>query len=86
MPNIKPIIDVDGNSLAVGDNITLVTVTDELLNNLPTEDKTAIKNQIGKTMTIQSVDEFNNIELEFKDREDSYHFIWVNPSCVKKTT
>lgn len=77
-------LDVDGHPLVEGDLVTLLSASEELLRGLPSEDQTAIKTQVGKTMPVQGFDEHGNVELEFKSEDEMLHSIWIKPLDLRK--
>jgi len=85
MENNDPVLDVDGETLQVGDPVILLHAPNELLSGLPIEDQVAINAQVGKAMSVQSFDERGHIELEFKCGDEMIHFIWVNSSNLRKS-
>lgn len=80
----KPILDLIGNFLNEGDTVKLLNASEGLLRGLPSTDQSAIQDQVNKTMTIQSFNEYDHIELEFTDANGDMHFIWVEPKDVEK--
>lgn len=86
MTSRKPVLDVDGVCLQEGDATILLDVSAELLSGLPSEDQSAIKEQVGKALLVQGFDDHGNVELEFKSEDETIHFIWVAPSCLRKLT
>jgi len=88
MENFLPPFDCEGKKIIVGDIVLFVNVTDNLLKNLPNEDKEAIVNQKGKYFRIISFDKYGYAEIEFEyehsNSEITFHTIWVEPSCLKK--
>jgi len=71
--------------LLVGDLVVLRGVPDSMYHNLEQEEINAIKAQIGKTHKIVGFNEIGWVEIEFK-HDDVFHFIWVEPMYVDKTT
>lgn len=80
------VLDADGETLKKGDFVILLNAPDELLSNLPTEDQMAIKDQVGKTIPVQDFGENGDVELEFESEDETIHFIWINPSHLRKST
>ena len=54
-----------------------------LLDNLPTEDQRAISEVVGKPVMLNEYDADGRAELEFTDREDVIHFIYVDPKFIE---
>jgi hypothetical protein len=73
--------DSNGQMLRTGMHVRWVgNVPTSLLRNLPLPDQRAI--QQAKEMTVEGDDDFGNVELRFKDRSGSMHWIWVKPDVV----
>lgn len=81
----KTLLDADGTSLQEGDLVVFLSAPDELLSNLPSEDQSAIRAQVGKSLTVQGFDQYGHVELEFKSEEGAFHSIWVKPSYLRKS-
>jgi len=56
-------------------------VPSSLLRDLPKSDRRAIQQADG--MTVEGNDDFGNIELRFRDRFGSMHWIWVKSEFVQ---
>ena len=69
---------------AVGDFVTLVFAPETLLQGLPEADQDAIKAVVGKPVRVGGYDDYGHVELEFKDKNGIIHFIWVEPSAVRR--
>lgn len=82
--NQKTIFDSNHNSLSEGDNVQLLSASEDLLRGLPLSDQSAIQDQVNKIMAIQSFNEYGHVELEFTDVNGNMHFIWVEPKDVEK--
>jgi len=83
-------VDED-NRLPAGENVVLVTVPPGLLDGLPAEDQRAIRNIVGKPVTLVGYDEGGRAELHFADpfdvQADEYshtHKIWVAPEFIER--
>ena len=63
--------------------VVLTEVPPGLLDGLPTEDQRAISEVIGKPILLREYDEDGSAVLEFKDRDGTFHTIWVNPDFVR---
>jgi hypothetical protein len=68
-----------------GDTVILTEVPPGLLNDLPMEDQRAISEVIGKPIVLNEYDEDGRAELEFKDSEGIFHFIYVDPDFIRAT-
>jgi len=86
MKSKDQVLDVNGEILREGDPVVLLNAPDELLSDLPSEDRADIKAQVGKAMLVQSFDDHGHVELEFKSEDEMMHFIWVKPLCLRKST
>ena len=54
-----------------------------LLDNLPMEDQEAISEIVGRPVVLNGYDELGKAELEFRDKVNTIHFIYVNPDFLK---
>jgi len=63
----------------------LTEVPQGLLDDLPSEDQQAICEIVGKPILLVEYDEDGRAELEFRDRDGNFHFIYVNPGFIKTT-
>lgn len=73
--------DRNGQILQTGTHVRwALPVPTSLLRDLPMSDRKAIQHAEG--MTVEGNDEFGNIELGFRDRSGSMHWIWVNSEFV----
>ena len=66
-----------------GDTVVLTSLPDGLIDGLPTEEQDAISEIVGKLVTLLEYDELSRAELEFRDRAETIHSIWVNPNFIK---
>ena len=75
--------DVNGKPLKDGASVRLLRAPPELLKGLPKEDQAAIK-WAEREVDMQMIgkDKFGNVELEFRDPEGTWHFIFVPPTAV----
>jgi hypothetical protein len=78
-------IDINNVQVDAGDHVKLLRVSDGLLDGLPKIDQKAILEQINKKLVVESLDEHNYVELEFKGSDGHIHSIWVDPKDVEKT-
>ena len=53
------------------------------LDDLPLEDQRAIRAVIGKRVTLKEYDADGRAELEFKEKHDIIHSIWVDPRFIE---
>ncbi|MBV9243314.1 MAG: hypothetical protein JO366_00710 [Methylobacteriaceae bacterium] len=77
-------VDLTGQPLIVGDRVLVDSIPTSLIKELPESDREAIKNQIGRTLTISGFDNWGNAELEFSESMDSIHTIWIETSVLRK--
>ena len=84
MSSLRSVEDASGTALQVGDQVVLINAPEELLRDLPSEDKVVIQAQVGKSVEVQGFDEHGYAELEFTDLYGTMHFIWVKGSALKK--
>jgi hypothetical protein len=77
-------VDRQGTPIAIGDSVTFEEATEALLRELPAEDKTAIRRQVGKVLEIVGFNDEGNPELEFTDQAGDHRTIWAENSCVVK--
>lgn len=78
------IVDANGTTLQIGDYVVLLEAPEELLRDLPSEDKVAIQAQVGRSLEVQGFDEYGHAELEFTDMNGTMHFIWVKGLVLQK--
>ena len=74
MSSFRLVEDASGTALQVGDHVVLLNAPEELLRDLPSEDKAAIQTQVGKSVEVQGFDEHGHAELEFTDLDGTMHF------------
>ena len=65
-----------------GDTVVLREAPSGLLDGLPTEDRRAISEIVGKPVQLNEYDDAGRAELEFTDRDGVMHFIYVNPDLI----
>lgn len=53
------------------------------LDNLPLEDQRAIQAVVGKRVRLNGYDADGRAELEFKEKRDITHSIWVDPKFIE---
>jgi hypothetical protein len=66
-----------------GDMVVLIEVPPGLLDDLPMEDQQGISEIVGKPVRLNEYDEDGRAELEFKDGDGHFHFIYVHPDFVR---
>ena len=84
MSYLRSVEDASGTALQVGDHVVLLNASEELLGDLPSEDKAAIQAQVGKSVEVHGFDEHGHAELEFTGLDGTMHFIWVKGSALQK--
>jgi hypothetical protein len=68
-------------NLQPGDLVILKSVPSSLLRDLPEEDKTAIREAIGKPVTFAGFN-YEQAELEFRDSHGDEHTIWIDTDRI----
>jgi hypothetical protein len=66
-----------------GEMVVLIEVPRGMLDDLPPEDQKAINEIVGKPILLNEYDEDGRAELEFKDRDGDFHYIFVAPEFIK---
>jgi hypothetical protein len=66
-----------------GQMVVLTAIPRGMLDDLPEEDKQAIKEIVGKPVLLNEYDDAGRAELEFKDREGHPHYLFVAPEFIK---
>jgi 3-methyladenine DNA glycosylase AlkD len=74
-----------GRAPKPGETVVLKKIPAGLLDGLPAEDQQAIREIVGKPVSLNEYDEHGRAELEFWDTEGVTHFIWVTPNVIKAT-
>jgi hypothetical protein len=54
-----------------------------LIDGLPDEDQRAITTMVGKPMVFERYERNGTAKLEFMDKDDAIHLIWVEPKFIK---
>jgi len=72
-----------GRELKPGDKAVLVEVPPGFIDDLPAEDQKAISKVVGKPVKFNGHDVLGQAELEFRERNGTYHTIWVKPEFVR---
>jgi hypothetical protein len=67
-----------------GDLVVLAEIPAGFLDNLPAEDRQAIREVVGKPILLTEYDERGKAQLEFIDRKGVIHFVYVSPSLIRK--
>jgi len=63
--------------------VILKVVPPGLLNNLPAVDQRAIRAAVAKPIRLNEYDPDGRAELEFTDKHDVIHFIYVDPRFIE---
>jgi hypothetical protein len=66
-----------------GDMVVLERLPPGLLNGLPKRDQRAISEIVGKPVLLAGYDDDGRAELEFVDRREVCHWIWVDPKFIR---
>jgi hypothetical protein len=66
-----------------GDRVVLVELPPGLLDDLPAEDQQAISEAVGKAIQLNAYEDDGRAELEFKDRNGVFHYIYVKPEFIR---
>ena len=75
-------IDANGDRLRSGDHVKFLFAPPELVEGLPSKDRTAIERVVGRDLELSGFDEYGHAELEFRALDGHRHTIWVRPSCL----
>jgi hypothetical protein len=79
----KPEIMKRGSKkLKPGDKVLLTQLPPGLLSGLPREDQRAISEIVGKPILLVEFDDDGRAELEFVDRNEVFHYIYVDPKFI----
>lgn len=65
-----------------GDKVVLTAVPPGMLDDLPSEDKQAITEIVGKPILLTQFDEDGRAELEFQDENGNFHVLYVKPEFI----
>ena len=84
MAKEKIIVDSANSKIELGDVVKFLKASEGLLKGLPDSDKQAIKNQVNKSMIVQSFGQYDNVELEFTSSDGHIHSIWVESKHLAK--
>lgn len=66
-----------------GNRVILTEVPPGFVDDLPEEDQQAIKGAVGRPIRLNEYDEKGQAELEFKDRNGSFHTMYVSPEFIR---
>ena len=70
--------------LKPGNKAVLVKAARGFIDDLPDEAQKAISEIVGKPITFNGHDELGQAELEFRERNGTFHTIWVRPEFVRR--
>jgi len=68
-----------------GEQVVLTKLPPGLLRGLPTEDQTAIRLIVGKSVLLERYDDDGRALLTFTDSNEVIHSIFVSPNFVRAT-
>lgn len=71
------------SKLKRGQKVVLNVLPPGLTDGLPEEDQQAISAMVGKPMVLEGYERNGTAELEFTDKDDTFHLIWVEPKFIK---
>lgn len=84
MPEPK---DHNGNAVAVGDRVRLLTLSGDWFDKLPEDEKTNVESMIGEVFAVEEIDEYGHpwIYKDFPESEDRVrsHSIAVEPNEIE---
>jgi hypothetical protein len=66
-----------------GQRLVLRSLPKGLIDDLPLEDKRAISEVVGKPILLKGYDEEGRAKLEFTDRNDVIHALYVDPRFIE---
>jgi len=66
-----------------GELVVLIELPQGFTDDLPLEDQEAINEIVGKPIILNEYDDAGRAELEFKDRDGNFHFIFVDPRFIR---
>jgi hypothetical protein len=75
---------VDNLKPKPGDRVILTAIPPGLLNDLPSEDQQAIAEIVGEPIALNAYEEDGRAELEFRDSNGNFHFVYVRPEFIRK--
>lgn len=65
-----------------GDTVVLREMPQGLVDGLPIKDQRAIADILGEPVRLSGYDDDGRAILEFNDRDDEVHFIFVRPDTI----
>jgi hypothetical protein len=71
------------NVLKPGQKVILKGLPPGFIDDLPESDQTALLDAVGKTVALNLYDQDGRAELEFTDKEDVIHFIYVDARFIE---
>lgn len=71
-------------TLRPGELVVLTEIPPGLLDGLPSRDRRAISEIVGKPIRLNEYDSDGRAELEFRDRHGVIHFVYVKPSFIER--
>ncbi len=77
-------VDRLGQRLRRGDTVKVISIPDGLTKGLPSADRDAVQECIGKAFPIRGFNSLGEAEIEFSSGEDDSHTIWVAPNCLER--
>jgi hypothetical protein len=66
-----------------GELAVLISLPPGLIDGLPIEDQVAIREMVGKPILLIDYAEIGRAELEFRDKTETLHHIWVKPEFLR---
>jgi hypothetical protein len=69
-----------------GGKAVLLKVPPGFIDDLPAEDQRALSKIVGKPVRFSGYDELGQAELEWRERNGTFHTIWVKPEFVQLAT
>jgi hypothetical protein len=66
-----------------GQRVVLKSLPKGFIDDLPLEDKRAISEVVGRPILLKAYEEDGRAELEFTDRNDVIHILYVDPSFIE---
>lgn len=74
--------DAPNTRFKPGQKVVLKALPNGFLDDLPTEDKQALLDAVGKPILLKDYDSSGRAELEFTDQHGVIHFIYVEPTFL----
>lgn len=63
--------------------VVLKALPPGFLDGLPIEDQLAIRAVVGKRVTFNEYDSYGHAELEFRDKDNTIHFIFIDANFIE---